>query len=145
MRYLQESGFTKCRSARRGHRALRPARRQDAANGDRSDVSPRASEYVENFTRDLSLEAGVEVHDRFLSRGRRGPRSVEVRGKLLHKRGLRNRKLLILDRWVDVDRFHPKHRAQFLGRLGVANSDQTVKFLYVGRIGVEKNLDRRRA
>ena len=27
--------------------------------------------------------------------------------KLLHKRGLRKRKLLLLDRWVDVERFHP--------------------------------------
>jgi glycosyltransferase involved in cell wall biosynthesis len=61
--------------------------------------------------------------------------------RLLHKRGLRNRKLLILDRWVDVERFHPRNRTPgFWARFGLASEDRVVKFIYVGRIGVEKNL-----
>jgi glycosyltransferase involved in cell wall biosynthesis len=61
--------------------------------------------------------------------------------RLLHRRGLRNRKLLILDRWVDVDRFHPRKRtAGFWKKFGIDNEDALVKFVYVGRIGVEKNL-----
>jgi len=60
--------------------------------------------------------------------------------RLLHARGMRNRKLLILDRWVDANRFHPKHRdADYWTRHGVA--DGATRFLYVGRIGLEKNLD----
>jgi glycosyltransferase involved in cell wall biosynthesis len=61
--------------------------------------------------------------------------------KLLHKRGLRKRNILILDRWVDVDRFHPRNRiARFWTKYGIENEDKLVKFIYVGRIGVEKNL-----
>jgi glycosyltransferase involved in cell wall biosynthesis len=61
--------------------------------------------------------------------------------KLLHKRGLRKRKILLLDRWVDVDRFHPRNRtAGYWKQYGIENEDSIVKFVYVGRIGVEKNL-----
>ncbi|HEX7681699.1 MAG TPA: glycosyltransferase, partial [Thermoanaerobaculia bacterium] len=60
--------------------------------------------------------------------------------KLLHARGLRNRKLLILDRWVDTERFHPKKRTEGYWRAwGIP--DESVKLLYVGRVGVEKGLD----
>jgi glycosyltransferase involved in cell wall biosynthesis len=99
-------------------------------------------EYVENYTRDITLEDlawkymivfyhavdEVLVPSRFIA-------------KLLHKRGLRNRKLLILDRWVDCVRFTPEKRTPgyWKGR-GVVNEDQVVKFVYVGRVGVEKNL-----
>jgi glycosyltransferase involved in cell wall biosynthesis len=61
--------------------------------------------------------------------------------KLLHKRGLRKRKLLLLDRWVDVDRFHPRNRTPgFWQKFGIEHEDDLVKFIYVGRLGVEKNL-----
>src|SRR5579883_2319966 len=61
--------------------------------------------------------------------------------KLLHKRGLRKRKILLLDRWVDVDRFHPRNRVNgYWEKYGIENDDALVKFVYVGRIGVEKNL-----
>ena len=61
--------------------------------------------------------------------------------RLLHQRGPRNRKLLILDRWVDTERFHPKLRTPgFWKRHGI-DEGRVVKFLYVGRVGLEKNLD----
>src|SRR5262245_10886796 len=61
--------------------------------------------------------------------------------RLLHKRGLRKRKILLLDRWVDVERFHPRHRiARYWTKYGLENDRELVKFIYIGRIGVEKNL-----
>ncbi|MGE0145502.1 MAG: glycosyltransferase [Planctomycetota bacterium] len=101
-------------------------------------------EYVESYTQDISLEAltwkymilfyhsvdEVVVPSRFIA-------------KLLHERGLRKRKLLVLDRWVDVDRFHPSRRIDgFWRRFGIENEDALVKFIYVGRVGAEKNLAR---
>jgi glycosyltransferase involved in cell wall biosynthesis len=62
--------------------------------------------------------------------------------QLLHQRGLRNRNLLVLDRWVDLERFHPRHRTPgFWARFGLADEQARVKFAYVGRLGAEKNLD----
>jgi len=62
--------------------------------------------------------------------------------QLLHKRGLRNRKLLVLDRWVDLERFHPRHRTPgFWKRFGIEDEAGQVVFVYVGRLGAEKNLD----
>ena len=99
-------------------------------------------EYVEEYTRDVTLEAlawkymilfyhsvdEVVVPSRFIA-------------QLLHKRGLRNRKLLVLDRWVDLERFHPRHRTPgFWSRFGLVDEDARVKFIYVGRLGAEKNL-----
>jgi glycosyltransferase involved in cell wall biosynthesis len=61
--------------------------------------------------------------------------------KLLHKRGLRNRKILTLDRWVDPERFHPaKRQAGYWKKWGLMNEDERVKFVYIGRLGVEKSL-----
>lgn len=58
---------------------------------------------------------------------------------LLEARGLRERRVLMLDRWVDVDRFCPARRsADYYVHRGVAR-DATV-FVYVGRVSVEKNL-----
>ncbi|MBL8515275.1 MAG: glycosyltransferase [Betaproteobacteria bacterium] len=52
---------------------------------------------------------------------------------------MRNKKLLILDRWVDVTRFDPRHRdAAFWPARGIA--PDTVKFVYVGRLAAEKGL-----
>jgi glycosyltransferase involved in cell wall biosynthesis len=59
----------------------------------------------------------------------------------LHQRGLRNRKILTLDRWVDPERFHPtKRKAGYWRKWGIENEDALTKFIYVGRLGVEKNL-----
>ncbi|MBK7949078.1 MAG: glycosyltransferase [Deltaproteobacteria bacterium] len=100
-------------------------------------------EYVEEYTKDVSLEAlawrymvsfyhwvdEVVVPSRYIA-------------QLLHKRGLRNRNLLVLDRWVDLERFHPRHRTPgFWTRFGLDDEAARVKLVYVGRIGAEKNLD----
>jgi glycosyltransferase involved in cell wall biosynthesis len=143
LRYFQESGFTKMQISTPGIIGLlgllsaKTLQIETAATYHTS-----IPEYVENYTRDISLEAlawkymiafyhsvdEVLVPSKFIAR-------------LLHKRGLRNRKLLILDRWVDVERFHPRNRTPgFWKRFGIEREDDLVKFVYVGRIGVEKNL-----
>jgi glycosyltransferase involved in cell wall biosynthesis len=143
LRYLQESGFTKMQISTpgiiglSGLLAAKTLQIETAATYHTS-----FPEYVENYTRDISLEAlawkymiafyhavdEVLVPSKFVAR-------------LLHKRGLRNRKLLILDRWVDVERFHPRMRTPgFWARFGIQDEERLVKFIYVGRIGVEKNL-----
>src|SRR5262249_15620098 len=41
----------------------------------------------------------------------------------------------------DVDRFHPRNRIRgYWKKYGVENEESLVKFVYVGRLGVEKNL-----
>jgi glycosyltransferase involved in cell wall biosynthesis len=143
LRYFQESGFTKMQISTPGIIGLlgllsaKTLQIETAATYHTS-----IPEYVENYTRDISLEAlawkymiafyhsvdEVLVPSKFIAR-------------LLHKRGLRNRKLLILDRWVDVERFHPRNKTPgFWKRFGIDREDEIVKFVYVGRIGVEKNL-----
>lgn len=142
LRYLQESGFTKVQISTpgiiglSGLLAAKMLQIETAATYHTS-----IPEYVENYTNDVALEGlawkymlafyhsvdEVLVPSKFIAR-------------LLHKRGLRNRKLLVLDRWVDVDRFHPRNRtASFWKKFGIA--DDVVKFIYVGRLGAEKNLD----
>ncbi len=143
LRYMQESGFTKVQISTPGIlgvTALLAAKTLQIETAATYHTS--VPEYVENYTRDISLEAlawkymiafyhsvdEVLVPSKFIAR-------------LLHKRGLRNRKLLILDRWVDVDRFHPRNRTPgFWKKFGLEREDDLVKFIYVGRIGVEKNL-----
>lgn len=143
LRYLQEQGFTKMHISTPGTIGLvglfaaKLLQIETAATYHTS-----IPEYVENYTRDLSLEAmawrymilfyhsvdEVLVPSRFVA-------------KLLHKRGLRNRKLLILDRWVDVDRFHPSKRTPgYWRKYGIENEESLVKLVYVGRVAVEKNL-----
>ncbi len=143
LKYLQESGFTKMQISTPGTLgvagllAAKTLQMETAATYHTS-----VPEYVENYTKDLSLEAlawrymilfyhsvdEVLVPSKFIAR-------------LLHRRGLRNRKLLILDRWVDLNRFHPSKRtAGFWKRFGLEDEDALVKFIYVGRLGVEKNL-----
>lgn len=143
LRYLQESGFTKMQISTPGTigvaglLAAKTLQMETAATYHTS-----FPEYVENYTKDISLEAlawrymilfyhsvdEVLVPSKFIAR-------------LLHRRGLRNRKLLILDRWVDLNRFSPDKRTPGFWRpYGIENEDALVKFIYVGRIGVEKNL-----
>ena len=145
LKYLQESGFTKMQVSTpgiiglAGLAAAKVLQIETAATYHTS-----VPEYVENYTKDIALEAlawqymilfyhsvdEVIVPSKFIAR-------------LLHKRGLRNRKLLILDRWVEVDRFHPRKRrpGYYRETYGLADDDSLVKFVYVGRVGVEKNLD----
>lgn len=143
LRYVQEAGFTKMQISTPGAIGLvgllvaKTLQIETAATYHTS-----IPEYVEHYTRDVSLEAmawrymilfyhavdEVLVPSRFIAR-------------LLHQRGLRNRKLLTLDRWVDVDRFHPDRRSAELWRgYGLVDAERLVKFAYVGRLGVEKNL-----
>lgn len=141
LKYLQESGFTKVQLSTpgvigiAGLIAAKLLQIETAATYHTS-----IPEYVENYTKDVSLEAIAWKYMLFFYH------SVDEMlvpskfvAKLLHKRGLRNRKLLILDRWVDVDRFHPRNRNEdYWSRSGIAKD--IVKFVYVGRVAVEKNL-----
>jgi len=143
LRYLQESGFTKMQISTPGIMGLLGLlAAQTLQIETAATYHTSIPEYVENYTRDISLEAlawkymiafyhavdEVLVPSKFIAR-------------LLHKRGLRNRKLLILDRWVDVERFHPRNRTPgFWKRFGLEREESLVKFIYVGRVGVEKNL-----
>lgn len=143
LKYLQENGFTKMQISTPGAIGVAGLLAAKLLQIETSSTYHTSfPEYVENYTRDISLEAlawkymilfyhsvdEVVVPSKFIAR-------------LLHARGLRNRKLLILDRWVDVERFHPRHRvADFWQRHG-AVAAAAVNFLYVGRLGLEKNLD----
>jgi glycosyltransferase involved in cell wall biosynthesis len=144
LQWLQEEGFTKVQISTpgviglAGLAAAKLLQLETAATYHTS-----VPEYVENYTRDVTLEAlawkymilfyhsvdEVLVPSKFIAR-------------LLHKRGLRNRKLLILDRWVDVERFRPEKRVEgFWRRFGIEHEQRLTKFIYVGRLGVEKDLD----
>lgn len=143
LRLLQEGGFTKMQISTPGTIGVAGLMAAKLLQIDTSSTYHTSfPEYVENYTRDISLEAltwkymilfyhsvdEVVVPSKFIAR-------------LLHERGLRNRKLLILDRWVDTERFQPGKRvAGFWRRFGLPREDEVVKFLYVGRVGVEKNL-----
>jgi glycosyltransferase involved in cell wall biosynthesis len=100
-------------------------------------------EYIEAYTKDISLEAlawkymvlfyhavdEVVVPSRFIA-------------SLLHDRGLRKRKLLVLDRWVDLQKFRPEKRVPgFWQARGLVDADHLVKFVYVGRVSAEKGLN----
>jgi glycosyltransferase involved in cell wall biosynthesis len=141
LRFLQEGGFTKMQVSTPGTIGLAGLLAAKFLQIETSSTYHTSfPEYVENYTRDVSLEAlawnymiafyhsvdEVVVPSKFIA-------------KLLHTRGLRNRKLLILDRWVDSERFHPGKRvADYWRKWGVPG--ETVKFIYVGRTGVEKGL-----
>jgi glycosyltransferase involved in cell wall biosynthesis len=143
LRYLQETGFTKMHISTPGIVGLTGLLAAKLLQLETaSTYHTSVPEYVENYTRDVALEDlawkymiffyhavdEVLVPSRYIA-------------KLLHKRGLRNRKLLILDRWVDCDRFSPDKRTPgFWRRWGLADEASLVKFVYVGRLGVEKNL-----
>jgi glycosyltransferase involved in cell wall biosynthesis len=144
MKYLQEEGFTKMHLSTPGIIGLAGLAAAKALQIETAATyHTSVPEYVENYTNDVALEAlawqymivfyhsvdEVLVPSKYIAR-------------LLHKRGLRSRKLLILDRWVDVARFHPDKRQPgfYATRYGLADEAQLVKFLYVGRVAVEKNL-----
>ncbi len=141
LKYLQETGFTKMQISTPGVVGL-----AGLVTAKLLQIETAATyhtsfpEYVENYTKDVSLEAMAWKYmlmfyhsvDEMLV-----PSQFVARH--LHKRGLRNRKLLILDRWVDVERFHPCKRVEdFWQDFGIAAN--AIKFVYVGRVAVEKNL-----
>lgn len=143
LRFLQEGGFTKVQISTPG-----PMGVTGLASAKVLQIETAATyhtsfpEYVETYTRDIALEglawkymlAFYHMVDEVLVPSR-------YVAKLLHQRGLRNRKLLILDRWVDVDRFRPDQRtANYFEKYGLADGADVVRFVYVGRLGAEKNL-----
>jgi len=142
LKYLQEGGFTKVQISTpgiiglAGLLAAKTLQIETAAT-----YHTNIPEYVENYTRDMSLEA---LAWKYVMAFYHAVDEVIVpsrsTGKLLHKRGLRKRKILLLDRWVDVNRFHPRNRVRgYWNKYGV-DDESLVKFIYVGRLGVEKNL-----
>ena len=141
LKYFQESGFTKMQISTPGIVGLAGLVAAKLLQIETAATYHTSfPEYVENYTKDVSLEAMAWKYmlmfyhsvDEMLV-------PSQFVAKHLHKRGLRNRKLLILDRWVDVDRFHPRKRVEGFWRdFGVAAD--AVKFVYVGRIAIEKNL-----
>jgi glycosyltransferase involved in cell wall biosynthesis len=143
LKYVQEQGFTKMQISTPGTVGLagllvaKTLQIETAAT-----YHTNIPEYVENYTRDVSLEALAwkymmlfyHAMDEVIVPSR-------ATGKLLHKRGLRRRKILLLDRWVDIYRFHPRFRTSgYWKSYGIHDEDTVVKFIYIGRIGVEKNL-----
>ena len=144
MKFLQEQGFTKMQVSTPGIIGLAGLAAAKALQIETAATyHTSVPEYVENYTKDVTLEAlawqymivfyhsvdEVLVPSKYIAR-------------LLHKRGLRSRKLLILDRWVDVARFHPGKRqpGYYAEHHGLADEAELVKFVYVGRVAIEKNL-----
>ncbi|MEQ1516657.1 MAG: glycosyltransferase, partial [Usitatibacteraceae bacterium] len=112
LKYLQEGGFTKMQISTPGvigATGLMAAKLLQIETAATYHTS--IPEYVENYTKDVSLEA---IAWKYMLSFYRAVDEMLVPSKfvakLLHKRGLRSRKLLILDRWVDVDRFQPSKR-----------------------------------
>ena len=143
LRYLQEEGTTKIQISTPGTMGLAALLAAKTLQIETSATyHTNIPEYVENYTRDVSLEAlawkYMMVFYHAVDEVIVPSRST---AKLLHKRGLRKRKILLLDRWVDVERFHPRNRTTgYWKKYGIENEECLVKFIYVGRIGVEKNL-----
>jgi glycosyltransferase involved in cell wall biosynthesis len=143
LKYLQEGNFTKMQISTPGILGLAGLAAAKTLQMETAATYHTAiPEYVEHYTHDVTLEAlawkymilfyhlvdEVLVPSKFVAR-------------LLHERGLRNRKLFTLDRWVDPERFRPeKRRAGYWKKWGIADEEKLVKFIYVGRLGAEKNL-----
>ena len=143
LKYLQEEGFTKMQISTPGTIGLTGLLAAKTLQMETSATyHTNIPEYVENYTRDVSLEA---LAWKYMILFYHAVDEVVVpsrsTAKLLHKRGLRKRKLLLLDRWVDVERFHPRCRTPgYWTKYGIENEETLVKFIYIGRLGVEKNL-----
>lgn len=144
LRFSQESGFTKMQISTPGPVGAAGLVAAKLLGIETSSTYHTSfPEYVEAYTQDISLEAmawkymiffyhavdEVVVPSRFIA-------------ELLRNRGLRKRNLLVLDRWIDLDRFSPMHRLPgFWAKFDLQNEYDFVKFIYVGRLGTEKNLD----
>lgn len=143
LKWLQENGFHKMQISTPGAVGVAGLMAAKLLQIETSSTYHTSfPEYVEDYTRDISLEA---LAWKYMILFYHSVDEVVVPSraiaKLLHARGLRNRKLLVLDRWVDTERFRPDKRApDFWQRFGDAGEGR-VRFVYVGRVGLEKNLD----
>jgi glycosyltransferase involved in cell wall biosynthesis len=143
LKYLQEEGFTKMQISTPGTIGLAGLLAAKTLQIETAATyHTNIPEYVENYTRDVSLEA---LAWKYMMMFYHAVDEVIVpsraTARLLHKRGLRKKNILLLDRWVDVERFHPRNRtAAYWKKYGIENEETLAKFIYVGRIGVEKNL-----
>jgi glycosyltransferase involved in cell wall biosynthesis len=143
VKYLQEEGFSKLQLSTPGPMGLTGQLAARLLQIESSATYHTSfPEYVENYTKDVSLEAMTwKYMIMFYHAVDEAVVPSQYVAKLLHKRGLRKRKLLVLDRWVDVDRFHPARRDDdFWGSYGLADRSQRIIYAYVGRLAVEKNL-----
>lgn len=143
LQHLQEAGYTKMQISTPGPLGISGLIAAKILQLETSATYHTCfPEYVEDLTRDRRLEA---LAWRFVIRFYHAVDEVVVPSKfvarLLHERGLRKRSLLVLDRWVDLRRFHPaKRQISIWERHGLSSPERYVKFVYVGRVSVEKNL-----
>lgn len=144
LRFAQESGFTKMQISTPGPVGVAGLMAAKLLGIETSSTYHTAfPEYVEAYTQDIAMEA---MAWKYMIYFYHAVDEVVVPSKfianLLRQRGLRKRNLLVLDRWVDLDRFSPKHRVPgFWSKYGLEDEDEYVKFIYVGRVGAEKNLE----
>jgi glycosyltransferase involved in cell wall biosynthesis len=139
IKYVQEAGFTKMHISTPGTLGLAGLLTAKILQlPTAATYHTSFPEYVENYTQDKSLEA---LTWRYMIMFYHAFDEVIVPSRciaeLLHQRGLRNRKLLLLDRWVDL-----QHNRQpgFWQNYGLADEDTKIKYIYVGRVSVEKDL-----
>ncbi len=143
LRFLQEGGYTKIQLSTPGSIGLTGLMACKLLQIDSAATYHTSfPEYVEKYTKDVSLEAMAwKLAILFYQSVDEMLVPSQFIAQLLHKRGLRNRKLLVLDRWVDVQRFTPQKRVEgYWSQYGVDHADSLVKFIYVGRVALEKNL-----
>ena len=140
LKFIQEEGFDRMQISTPGSVGLAGLLAAKVLQLETSSTYHTSfPEYVESYTQDISLEAltwkcmvlfyhsvdEVVVPSAYIA-------------KLLHARGLRKKKLLVLDRWVDLERFHPRHRvAGFWERFGLKQAEERVLFIYLGRVSLE--------
>jgi glycosyltransferase involved in cell wall biosynthesis len=143
LKYLQEEGFSKVQLSTPGTVGLTGLLASKLLQIESSATYHTSfPEYVENYTKDVSLEALTwKYMILFYHAVDEAVVPSQFVARLLHKRGLRKRKLLVLDRWVDVQRFRPDLRSErFWDAYGLHDGTDRIVFAYVGRLAVEKNL-----
>lgn len=98
-------------------------------------------QYASALTGDASMEEGMWRYMVWFSNQSDmvyAP-SLSMANELI-ERGVERRRVALYPRGVDTQRFHPSRRNGFLAsRYGLAQEE--IKFLYVGRVSREKNLD----
>ncbi len=143
LRFLADGGFTRMQISTPGTVGLTGLLAAKTLQIETSSTYHTSfPEYVGKYTGDLTLE---ELTWRFMLQVYDAVDEVVVPsrfvGNQLRERGLRNQRMLVLDRWVDTARFDPRLRSpEYWTRRGVPDAERVVKFVYVGRVGLEKNL-----